>query len=196
MIKEKKFDNTPAARDMVRASLLVPKLEEYFGAKIEKSGEHNYVWAMFLESQSQVDAVKNRIASGELFKDSAAELSLDAVTKEAGGDSDGCLLVIDDILSNTVLSDELIANAVLGELNSVIDETKTKNVGYWILKVTESETITDGEGNVTTNANVNAIFNGSLAEMEEVMALLKPAVIFDTLAEQYSEKWARKPVLL
>ncbi|NLL90145.1 MAG: hypothetical protein GX226_03470 [Dehalococcoidales bacterium] len=193
VIKEKKFDNTPAARDMVRASLLVPKLEEYFGAKIEKSGEHNYVWAMFLESQSQVDAVKNRIASGELFKDIAAELSLDAVTKEAGGDL-GWLPagVIDDILSNTVLSDELIANAVLGELNSVIDETKTKNVGYWILKVTESETITDGEGNVTTNANVNAIFNGSLAEMEEVMALLEAGGDFDTLAEQYSEKWSEE----
>ena len=67
---------------------------------------------MFLESQSQVDAVKNRIASGELFKDIARNY-LDAVTKEAGGDLMAAVGVIDDILSNTVLSDELIANAVL-----------------------------------------------------------------------------------
>jgi peptidyl-prolyl cis-trans isomerase SurA len=192
-IKEKEYANTPAARDMVRASLLVPKLEEHFGAQIEKSGEHNYVWAMFLESQSQVDAVKNRIASGELFKDIAIELSLDSVTKEAGGDL-GWLPagVIDDILSNTVLSDELISNAIIGELHSVIDETKTKKVGYWILKVTESETVTDGEGNVTTNASVKAILTGSLAEAEEVMALLEAGGDFDTLAKQYSQKWSEE----
>ncbi len=193
MIKEKEYDNTQAARDMVRASLLIPKLEEHFGAQIETSGEHNYVWAMFLESQSQVDAVKNRIANGELFKDIATELSLDSVTKEAGGDL-GWLPagVIDDVLSNTVLSDELISNAVVGELNSVKDEEKTKKLGYWILKVTETETVTDEEGTVTTNANVKAILTGSLAEAEEVMALLEAGGDFDTLAEQYSQKWSEE----
>lgn len=193
MIKEKEYDNTCAARDMIRASLLVPLLEEHFGSQIETSAEHNYVWAMFLESQAQVDAVKNRIANGELFKDIATELSLDSVTKEAGGDL-GWLPagVIDNILSNKVLSDELISNSAIGELNSVKDETKTKKVGYWILKVTETETITDDEGNVTTNANVKAILTASLAEAQEVLASLNRGGDFDTLAEQYSQKWSKE----
>jgi peptidyl-prolyl cis-trans isomerase SurA len=193
MIKEKEYDNTRAARDMIRASLLVPLLEEHFGSQIETSAEHNYVWAMFLESQAQVDAVKNRIANGELFKEIAMELSLDSVTKEAGGDL-GWLPagVIDNILSNKVLSDELISNAAIGELNSVKDETKTKKVGYWILKVTETETITDDEGNVTTNANVKAILTASLAEAQEVLASLNRGGDFDTLAEKYSQKWSKE----
>jgi len=193
MIKEKEYDNTRAARDMIRASLLVPLLEEHFGSQIETSAEHNYVWAMFLESQAQVDAVKNRIANGELFKDIATELSLDSVTKEAGGDL-GWLPagVIDNILSNKVLSDELISNAAIGELNSVKDETKTKKVGYWILKVTETETITDDEGNATTNANVKAILTASLAEAQEVLASLNRGGDFDTLAEKYSQKWSKE----
>jgi peptidyl-prolyl cis-trans isomerase SurA len=148
---------------------------------------------MFLESQAQVDVVKNRIANGELFKDIATELSLDSVTKEAGGDL-GWLPagVIDNILSNKVLSDEIISNAAIGELNSVKDETKTKKVGYWILKVTETETITDDEGNVTTNANVKAILTASLAEAQEVLASLNRGGDFDTLAEQYSQKCSKE----
>jgi hypothetical protein len=41
------------------------------------------------------------------------------------------------------------------------DESITKAAAYWILKVIESETITEEEGNVTTNANVKAILTGS-----------------------------------
>jgi hypothetical protein len=117
MIKEKKYANTQAARDMIRASLLIPKLQEHFGAKIETSGEHNYVWAMFLESQAQVDAVKSRMPAGEIFKDIAAELlwiPLHNQGKETANLA-GCLPgVIDDILSNKVLSDELFPAPLSG----------------------------------------------------------------------------------
>ena len=50
---------------MVRASLL-PLLEEYFGAK-SRNCEHNYV-RMFLESQSQVDAVKTGLQAVNCLK--------------------------------------------------------------------------------------------------------------------------------
>jgi len=191
MIKEKEYDNTRAARDMIRASLLVPLLEEHFGSQIETSAEHNYVWAMFLESQAQVDAVKNRIANGELFKDIATELSLDSVTKEAGGDL-GWLPagVIDNILSNKVLSDELISNAASGELNSVEDTTKTKAVGYWILKVTGRETKVDnGTGENVEFATVKVILVGSQQKADEIIALLNAGGDFDSLAEEHSTLW-------
>ena len=42
--------------------------------------------AMFLESQSQVDAVKARLDKGENFADIAAELSLEKTSKDNKGD--------------------------------------------------------------------------------------------------------------
>ncbi|MDD4923658.1 MAG: peptidylprolyl isomerase [Dehalococcoidales bacterium] len=191
LIKENEYDNTPAARDMIRASLLIPLLEEHFGSQIDASTEHNYVLAMFLESQSQVDAVKSRIASGELFKDIAEELSLDTTTQKAVGDL-GWLPkgVIDDILGNTVLTDELVSNAVIGELNSVEDTTKTKAVGYWILKVIErSAQVYNGAEEEVEVATIKAILVGSQELADEVLTLLNNGGDFDELAEEYSQIW-------
>jgi hypothetical protein len=200
LIKENEYDNTQAARDMVRASLLIPLLEEHFGAQIDKSADHSHVLAMFLESQAQVDAVKSRIDNGESFTDIATELSLDTTTQEATGDL-GWLPqgVIDNILSNTVLTDELIAGATIGDLNSVEDEEKTKSVGYWILKVTASETTTTTVTATTTTATdtveentvatVKVILVGSQEEAEIVMGLLNDGGDFDTVAEEYSQIW-------
>jgi hypothetical protein len=191
LIKDKGYDNTRAAKDMVRASLLIPLLEEHFGSQIDKSAEHNYVLAMFLESEAQVEDVKNRIAGGELFTDIAGELSLDTITKEAGGDL-GWLPkgVIDNILSNTVLTDELILSAVTGELNSVEDTTKTKAAGYWILKVTERSTqVYNGAEEEVEIATVKAILVGSREQADQVLTLLDAGGDFDQLAEEYSLIW-------
>lgn len=191
LIKEQGYDNTNAARDMVRASLLIPLLEEHFGSQIDTSAEHSYMLAMFLESEAQVEAVKNRIAGGELFKDIAAELSLDTTTKEAGGDL-GWLPegVIDDILNNTVLTDELISTAQIAVLNFIEDATKTKAVGYWILKVTERTTqVYNGAEEEVEVATVKAILVGSEEQAEQVLTLLNEGGDFDELAEEYSQIW-------
>lgn len=200
LIKENEYDNTDAARDMVRASLLIPLLEEHFGAQIDKSAEHSHVLAMFLESQAQVNDVKSRIANGESFTDIATELSLDTTTQEAAGDL-GWLPqgVIDNILSNKILTNELISGAALGVLDSVEDTTKTKSVGYWILMVTASETTTTTVTATTTTdtdtveentvATVKAILVGSQEEAELVIGLLNDGGDFDTIAEEYSQIW-------
>jgi len=191
IIKENDYGNTPAARDMVRASLLIPLLEEHFGSQIDASAEHSYVLAMFLESEAQVEEIKNRIDNGESFEDIAAELSLDNVTKEADGDL-GWLPegVIDNILSNTVLSDELISNAALGVLNNVEDAEKTKAVGYWILQIIERSTkLYNGAEEEVNVATVKAILTGSQEQAEEVLSLLDDGGDFDELAEQYSTIW-------
>jgi hypothetical protein len=200
LIKEKEYDNTPAARDMVRASLLIPLLQEHFGSQIEPSTEQSYVLAMFLESETQVNDVKNRIANGESFTDIATELSLDTTTQKIAGDL-GWLPegVIDNILSNNILTSELISNAALGVLNSVEDTAKTKSVGYWILMVTGKETTTTTVTATTTTttdtveektvATIKAMLVGSQEEAEVVMGLLNDGADFDTVAKEHSQTW-------
>jgi hypothetical protein len=191
-IKKNKTDNTQAARDMTRASLLITKLKEHFGSQIATSAEQNNVMAMLLESEQQVEDVKARIGAGESFGDIAAELSLDSTTQKAGGVlgwlPDG---VIDNILGTKVLTDELISAVEMGVLNSIVDADISKNVGYWILKVTkaaEAATTTTTTTNSAT-ATVKAILVGSEEEAEKVLALLNDGGNFDTVAEEYSQTW-------
>jgi hypothetical protein len=191
IIKENDYNNTPVARDMIRASLLVPLLEEHFGSKIDATAAHSYVQAMFLESEAQVEEVKTRIANGESFEDIAAELSLDNVTNKADGDL-GWLPqgVIDNILDNDVLSDELITNAELNTFEYIEDAEKTKAVGYWILKVTERTTkLYNGAEEEVEVATIKAILVGSQEKAEEILSLLDGGGDFDELAEQYSTIW-------
>ena len=200
LIKEKEYDNSDAARDMLRASLLVPLLEDHFSPQIDTSAEHSHVMAMFLESEKHVEDIKDRIANGETFADIATELSLDDTTKDDAGDL-GWLPpgVIDNILGDTSLTDELISGAGLGVLNSVEDTDKIKSVGYWILMVTASETTTTTVTATTTTttdrveentvATVKAILVGSEEEAEFVLGLLNDGGDFDTIAEEYSQAW-------
>ena len=200
LIEENEYDNSDAARDMVRASLLIPLLEDHFSPQIETSAEHSHVLAMFLESEEHVQDIKDRIANGESFADIATELSLDDTTQEAGGDL-GWLPpgVIDNILNDPALTDELISGAGLGVLGSVEDAEKVKGVGYWILMVTASETTTTTITATTTTttdrveentvATVKAILVGSEEEAGIVLGLLNDGGDFDTIAEEYSQAW-------
>jgi len=193
-IKKNKYNNTPAAKDMVRAGLLIPLLEDHFGAQINPSAEQSNLLAMFLESQAQVEAVKARLAGGESFEDIAKELSLDSATQKA----DGVLSwlpkgVIANILGASALTDELIFGAAIGELNTVEDTNKNKPVGYWILQVTERSTKTDEDSAEETEvAKVKAILLGSKEKADEVLSLLNNGGDFDALAEEYSLIWSEE----
>ncbi|MDD4873592.1 MAG: peptidylprolyl isomerase, partial [Dehalococcoidales bacterium] len=189
-IEENDFANTQAARDMTRASLLIPKLEEYFGSQIAVSAEHSHVLAMFLESKAQVEDVKARIAAGETFGDIAAELSLNTTTKEDKGDLGWLPIgVIDNILGASVL-DDLIGRVELNVLSEALDEDTTKEVGYWIITVQSTETVPGDETNEESRtAVVNAMLLGSEQEAEEVLAKLEAGEDFETLAKEYSQIW-------
>ena len=158
--------------------------EGYFKPQLPASPEHRHILAMFLESQAQADEVAQRLADGESFGDIAAELSLDSTTQEDSGDlgwhPEG---VLDSILDTSVLEEAIFQSSV-GELSQAIyDEEMTKNLGYWLIKVTEMEE-TEEEG---LTAYVQAILVSSEQEAQEVIGRIDAGEDFAELAEEYSQ---------
>ena len=108
--------------------------------------------AMFLESQSQVDAVKARLDKGENFSDIAAQLSLEKTSKDNKGNfgwvpkgvlstilnkGNGNTAIADNVLDNQVFD----PNTTADSLTSVEDKDQVKDLGYWLVEVTETRTV-------------------------------------------------------
>ena len=85
-IKTNSFPDNQAVRDIVRGQLLSQKLiNDYFGPQVPISGEQRDVLAMFLESQSQLDAIKAQIDAGADFAQLAKDYSLESTTQGDSG---------------------------------------------------------------------------------------------------------------
>ena len=170
--------------DLVRTDLLVAKLlSEHFEYEVPNSGEQRQVKAMFLESEAQLDNVEARMAAGENFDALARELSLDAASKERGGEFGWCpediltMLVGSPILEEHAFGDEV----ELGVLSQPIyDENKIKTEGYWLVEVLGRD-FDSGE------ASFRAILLPSEQEADEVRAKLEAGEDFAELAKEFSQ---------
>lgn len=173
-IKDNELSDKQFTKDTVLRQLLIEKIQaDYFSPQIPVTTEHRAVWAMLLESQAQANQVQDRITKGESFPDIAAELSLDKTTKEKKGDL-GWLPkgILASTLSNTNASNVSIlenkifsADIVKNELTTADDPTLSKNIGYWLIKVTE---ITEADN----QTHAYAMLLGNLQQAEDIKAKL------------------------
>ncbi|MEL7561703.1 peptidylprolyl isomerase [Dehalogenimonas sp. 4OHTPN] len=182
-IKESGIKSNPTTRDIVYSSLLAEKLtEQKFKVEIGAAGPQRQVLAMLLESAAQAEAVRARLQAGESFADIAAELSLDTTTLTNKGDMgfhpEG---ILDGLLSADGLEAAVFA-AAQGDIGFFYDENKSKQLGYWVLKVTEKKT----ENEVTT-AKVSGILVPTIEKAEEIRARLTAGEDFAAVAKEASQ---------
>ncbi len=201
-------------RDVFRTQMLVQKLtDEYFEEEVPKFAEQRHIWAMFLESESQADEVKDRLEAGEDFATLAGELSLDTTCKEKEGDlgwrPEG---VLSQIVDSSVLEENAFSCEVGVLSQSIYEEEKTKAVGYWLIEVlertgveeltqeeeqTQEEQPTQEEEQPTqeeqpVSAKVKVMLLSSEQEANEVRARLEAGEDFATLAGELSQHSASK----
>jgi len=167
---------------MVRAQMLQEKLlNDYFDQQVPQSAEQRHVLAMFLESQSQADEVRERLEGGELFSEVAAELSLDSYCKYHEGDLGWHPR---EILSQMIDSDVLVDSAFSIEVRTlsqpVYDGTKTKALGYWLIEVE----FADAEAN---SAQLKVMLLSSEEEANDIRARLEDGEDFAALAAEFSQ---------
>jgi parvulin-like peptidyl-prolyl isomerase len=175
-------------RDMFRTQMLVDKLrDEYFDKQVPTSAKQRHIMAMFLESESQANEVRARLEAGEKgFAELASELSLDSICKTKEGDLGWRPKGILALLLNTSVLDEPAFNSEIGALSQpILDETKTKMVGYWLIKVLERD-------EEAKTAKVKVMLLGSEQQANEVRARLEGGDDFATLAKELSQHDASK----
>ena len=183
-IQNNSLDNNPAVRDIVRGQLLLNKLlTDYFGPQVPTTGEQRDVLAVFLESQSQADDIKAQIDAGADFGQLASQYSLESTTQSDNGAPGSHVKGVFDYLLNSTVLDDAIFSQPVGTWGEAQDADKTKQLGYWLVKVAEFND--DG-----SQAHISGMLLSSMEQAESIQSRLVAGEDFDTLAEQYSQDWS------
>jgi len=172
-LNEAQWPDNEAYRDMVRAVLLQEKLkEEYFGAGLNDTMEQADVQVMLVESQEVADEVITKVEAGSNFTALVEEFSCNfSIEGDLGW-------LPEELMPNTLIANAAF-NLTLREISQPIyDETAIKDVGYWLIEVTDKQ---DDE------IKARAMLLGSEAEAEQVKAELATGGNFTSLAEKYSQ---------
>lgn len=188
--KELKSYDPPLSKDywdVIRAQLLLGKLrDEYFDQQVPMSAEQGHILAMFLESESQASEARARLEAGEDFAKLAGGLSLDTTCKEKKGDLGWQPKGVLTLILGTPVIDDYAFTGEAGTLSQPIpEETKTKMVGYWLVKVISRD-------DAAKKAQTKVMLLGSEQEANEVRARLEAGEDFATLAKERSQHDASK----
>jgi parvulin-like peptidyl-prolyl isomerase len=176
-------------RDTISSRLLAARLlQSYFDPKVPTECEQVQVQAMFLESNEVAKTVTDRLEAGDDFAALAKEYSLEATTKEKGGDlgwlpKDFAYVFLGD-LGDSLLKDIPfdLEPGVLSE--PTYDGSVTKGIGYWLVEVMEKD---EKKG-----SHARGILLGSRREAEEIRARIEAGEDFGALAKEYSQHSASK----
>lgn len=171
-IKENKLPNEKLYRDVVGIALLQEKLQQYFESQLPQSLEQAQVQVMLVESQEVAKEVMDKIKAGGNFTALVNEFSC---SSQFNGDL-GWLPK--ELMPNALIA-EAAFNLSPGEMSQPIyDESAAKNVGYWLIELSERK---DDE------IKARAILLGSGVEADQVRAELASGADFASLAEKYSQ---------
>jgi parvulin-like peptidyl-prolyl isomerase len=188
-IKANGYANNQAVKDAVRSQLLYQQLiKQVFDKQIPSSADQRDALVMFLESQSEAQQVEARLAAGEDFATIVKELSLDTTTVTDNGDLGyhSKATFFDDAVSATGLDDHIFSGNV-GDIGYFYDASKTKELGYWIVKITSSST---QNGALTVHAY--GILLSSEADAQTALNRLNSGESFASVAADMSQDSASK----
>jgi parvulin-like peptidyl-prolyl isomerase len=171
-------------RDAVTSKILAARLfQNYFDPMVPTECEQVQVQAIFVESEEVAEKLTGMLKAGDNFTALANRYSVEATTKEKGGDlgwlpKDFAYVILGN-LGDSLLKDVPfeLEPGVLSE--PIYDSSVTKGIGYWLMEVTEQD---EQKGK-----HARGILLGSLQEAEEIRARIEAGDDFGDLAKEYSQ---------
>jgi len=169
----KQYNYDDRYRDMVTAILVEEKLRTHFGAGLNNTEvQQAHVEVMLVESQDVADEVTAKVEAGGNFTVLAMAYSCNSSIEGDLG-----------WLPEELMPNSLVANAAFNLTPPALsqplyDATAGKEVGYWLIEVTDA-------GNATIDALVMLL--PSKAQAEQIKAQLAAGANFSTLAGNYSQ---------
>ena len=171
-LEEAELPDNETYRDIIRASLLQEKLEEYFDSQLPNIMEQAHVQVMLVESGEVADEVITEIEAGGNFTALAEEFSCSSSIEGDLG------WLPEELVPNTLIANAAF-NLTPGEISQPIyDGTATKDIGYWLIEVTSSQ-------NETINAQIMLL--PSEARAQQIRDELVIGGNFSALAGNYSQ---------
>ena len=163
--------NEDIYKDIMENELRNNKVLDYFNNELPDEVEQVQISVMLVENEVIADIVISRIDSREDFSVIMAEYSV-----ESEGSTDD-LWLPEKLIANHLVS-ELVSTLKPGEIGKISDETIRKDIGYWLIEVTDMDEI--------KGIKVRAMLVGSLEQAKEIKGRLE-VEDFNTLAEEYSQ---------
>lgn len=171
-IEEKEYPNDKIYRDIVETEILYQKLSGYFASQLPDTMEQAHVQVMLVESQEMADAVRAKIESSGNFTALVDEFSCNP---QIEGDLGW--------LPRELMPESLIGDVAFslepGETSKIYDQSATKNIGYWLIEVTDK--------NEEKGIKARAMLLGSEQEALEIKSKLDKGEDFAALAKEYSQ---------
>ena len=171
-IEEKEYPNDKIYRDIVETEILYEKLSGYFASQLPDTMEQAHVQVMLVESQEMADAVMAKIESSGNFTALVDEVSCNPQIE-------GDLGWLPRELMPESLIGEVAFSLEPGETSKIYDQSATKNVGYWLIEVTDK--------NEEKGIKARAMLLGSEQEALEIKSKLDKGEDFAVLAKEYSQ---------
>jgi len=171
-IEEKEYPNDKIYRDIVETEILYEKLSGYFASQLPDTMEQAHVQVMLVESQEVADAVRAKIESSGNFTALVDEFSCNPQIE-------GDLGWLPRELMPRASIGEVAFSLEPGETSKIYDQSATKNVGYWLIEVTDK--------NEEKGIKARAMLLGSEQEALEIKSKLDKGEDFAVLAEEYSQ---------
>ena len=171
-LEEYELPNDSIYRDIIRAELLQEKLEEHFSSGLNVTMEQAHVQVVLVESEEVATELIAEIEAGGNFTDLTEEFSCSSSIEGDLG------WLPEELMPNTLIADAAF-NITPGEMSQPIyDETAIKDVGYWLIEVTNAQ-------NETIDAQVMLL--PSEARAQQIRGELAAGGNFSALAGNYSE---------
>ncbi|MEW6034893.1 MAG: peptidylprolyl isomerase [Chloroflexota bacterium] len=179
--------------DAIAASDLVDKLrDEHFKSQIPASQPQFNALAMLLEDEETAQGVKARLEAGEEFAALAEELSVESVTQAKKGELGWMTGHVADLLLQSSKFGEIASGAEVGLLTGpAYDDSMSKNVGYWVVKVVEKAGDPENQDD-PLRVHASGILLGSEGEARAVKERLVAGADFPSLAKELSQDTASK----
>ena len=171
-IEEKEYPNDKIYRDIVETEILYEKLSGYFASQLPDTMEQAHVQVMLVESQEMADAVMAKIESSGNFTALVDEVSCNPQIE-------GDLGWLPRELMPRASIGEVAFSLEPGETSKIYDQSATKNVGYWLIEVTDK--------NEEKGIKARAMLLGSEQEALEIKSKLDKGEDFAVLAKEYSQ---------
>lgn|GEM_PF-6126230 len=190
-IKERGLRNNEATRDIVAAMLASQYLQnEIFKPEIGNSADQYQIMAILVESAEDVAKTIDGLADDKTWEELAFN-SLNSYSKNNNAKIPWNPLPIITAPANlnSDLLNAVLTDATIGDIFSFYDADTTKNLAFWIVKVTAE---TNNPNNTVATRQVSVILVGSQEEADEVRAKLADGGNFAELAKEYSQHEASK----
>jgi parvulin-like peptidyl-prolyl isomerase len=170
-LEESGYDE--AYRDLVKADLLQTKLtEQYFGPQIPDAMEQADVQAVLVESQEVATELISEVEAGGNFTALAAPFSCNSSVEGDLG------WLPEELMPNPLIANAAFNLTIGGISQPIYDQTAGKEVGYWLIEVTDKQ---------DSKINALVMLLGSEAEAERIKAELAAGGNFSALAGSYSQ---------